>query len=584
MPADGPHDLSVTYGPEGLSQDEYHDAVLDMIAGPDFVQHIAPRQPFKISRPDPPLSKEENIKRKNREARELKAKEQAATSTPSFQLWPRSVSSDFRQLLVSMYPALESPKHAPALRRLWKAKFPKDKAPTDTRAYWRIAQYALFSGNYDIDTRQLLFSQVVVAALVEVPLTTRGFKAQEWITAFSQDVFPLNPTEYKFTESRVRTIDPEPAPEIIEAMLSGKAKGNDTSRLDFVTGQPISVRAQRSLEREEQERQQALFDAVDADHPARELLEFLHKDKGHYLARVLKQNWPSVQEAVDAMPATTEHEVKRKRLCRNLVARLDPDEKVIYKAVRNTPRIYVDGASIHQLPREIRERALAGAVELDLTACQLAVVAKVWDIPELEKPLRRFDFWDDLLFKSGLEPTDKPAIKTTIYSIIFGMSQRKLRQRLAEGDGLKHQGIGVEATKRFFQHRYVKALLKARQHQQEIIGRQGGGTDAFGRFQKTPFNLKTRVDGRRNPRYGEPNVPAALAGIVQSYELRLMLALLPILKSNQQIYLLSWLHDGVTVAFGNSTKAQAQIRRMKRAVEAEAKDRGIVTRLNHSYL
>lgn len=565
VPGLGPHDLGAFLDLRTLSWDEYHDFVLDFIHGADYVAHIAPKRPFW---PD------------------HKAQEQAATST-SFQLWPKRVSSEFRQLLVSMYPALESPKHAPALRRLWKAKFPKGKTPTDTRTYWRMAQYVLFSSNYDIDTHELILPHEVVAALVEVPVVRRNFVALDWMAAFSEDVFPLNWSDYRYTEFEARTINPEPAPEIITAMRSGMAKGDDGNRVDFVTGQPISGRAQRRLAEEEHARRQALFDAVDADHPARKLLEFIHNDKNNhkYMARFLKRNWPSVQKAVDDMPSNTEHEAKRKRHCRNQVARLDPDEQVFYKAVSNTSRIYADGASLHQLPREIRKVALAGAVELDLRACQLAIVAKIWDIPELQEFLKQEflksgeSFWEKLIRETGLQMSDKPAIKTTTYSILFGMGQRKLRKCLAEGDGLRNQGVGQKATRLFFRHPFIKALLKARKHQQEVITANGGGEDAFGRFRPIPPNLKKHVDGKPNARYGEPNVPAALAGIVQSYELKLMLALLPILKSKQQMHLVSWLHDGVTVAFGNRTKKEQQIERMQKAVKTVADEMGVVTHL-----
>jgi hypothetical protein len=88
------------------------------------------------------------------------------------------------------------------------------------------------------------------------------------------------------------------------------------------------------------------------------LLEFIHNDKNNpkYMARFLKRNWPSVQKAVMTMPSNTEHEAKRKRHCRNQVARLDPDEQVFYKAVSNTSRIYADGASFITASRDSQGR------------------------------------------------------------------------------------------------------------------------------------------------------------------------------------------------------------------------------------
>lgn len=112
----------------------------------------------------------------------------------------------------------------------------------------------------------------------------------------------------------------------------------------------------------------------------------------------------------------------------------------------------------------------------------------------------------------------------------------------------------------------VLPLLAARTRQQRKVITMRGDTDAFGRWIDNPL--------------GAHDVLSVLAAVVQSHELKIMLSLLPILKSEDQIYLLSWLHDGVTLQFGNHTKKQRQIRKLKEAIRLTVDTMGIATRLD----
>lgn len=67
------------------------------------------------------------------------------------------------------------------------------------------------------------------------------------------------------------------------------------------------------------------------------------------------------------------------------------------------------------------------------------------------------------------------------------------------------------------------------------------------------------------------------AQVVQSWEVRLMLSLVPVLRGERQLYCLSWLHDGLTVWCGDSTKRERHINKLKAAVQAEAEQWGFPT-------
>ncbi len=168
--------------------------------------------------------------------------------------------------------------------------------------------------------------------------------------------------------------------------------------------------------------------------------------------------------------------------------------------------------------------AFHGEVELDLRACQLAVVSRLWNVDRLHAFLRDHDksIWNELLSWVEVSEDRKDIIKRTVYSIIFGMSKRNMDKQLELGTS-GNEGIGKSSTVRFFKH------------------------------------------------------PSVLASIVQSWELRIMLAMLSVFESNRQLTVLSWLHDGCTVHLGDKTKRDRHIRQLCSAIEGEAKQHKIPT-------
>lgn len=59
---------------------------------------------------------------------------------------------------------------------------------------------------------------------------------------------------------------------------------------------------------------------------------------------------------------------------------------------------------------------------------------------------------------------------------------------------------------------------------------------------------------------------------------------LPVLENNRQVYVLSWLHDGLTLYFGDRTKMERQLKTIMRAVDERAESEGIPTKLEPELL
>src|SRR5690606_25000305 len=75
-----------------------------------------------------------------------------------------------------------------------------------------------------------------------------------------------------------------------------------------------------------------------------------------------------------------------------------------------------------------------------------------------------------------------------------------------------------------------------------------------------------------------------LAYEAQSYELALLLPLVPIMRNNKQIYLIGYLFDAIIVELGNVSKRERHIKQFQKAVDRRATELDIPTRLGSKLL
>lgn len=243
---------------------------------------------------------------------------------------------------------------------------------------------------------------------------------------------------------------------------------------------------------------------------------------------------------------------------------------VRYKPSSRTSRVFAIGVTALALPRELRKLAFSGCYSLDLKSAQLAIAAKLWELPvTIEFPQNGGDIWRELCSHCQIDMNEKPIIKKTLYSCLFGMSLRNLRIRLREGTP-DEEGIG-DSSKLFFEHPITKELLEGRKEQGALVLSNGGAVDAFGREIQIPYE---KIKGSRGV---SPNVASVLAQVIQSYELNIMLQALPIIRANREIRVMAWLHDGVTLHLGNRSKRGRWIKQICNATDSFARSQGFHT-------
>jgi hypothetical protein len=525
--------------------------------------------------------------------------------TSIYRLYPVTTSPAFRELVRDTYPALDDPEHG--------------------YANWRMMEFIFFStfgdkgSPGDEDTTEdghtvadgptperLVLPHEMVAAMEGQHSKARGFTSRESIERFSRDVLPLDVKEFRFTKGEARTIAPQ-VDERLKAALKSERKlkssqeyaqcdGNNdgevrVARVWFATGRPVSRRS-RSKENQlhaaaVRAHDEQLDRQLDCDDPRNELLTFLNSQSQGPLERILRRNWKQVSEAVAALPEDTPPQQRTKEWSGRLLDNLNDYRVLRYRIGARSLRLHARDANILQLPREIRKVALAGAYEMDLCACQLAIVARLWDVEPIQEFLKSGEsIWQVLLKHANLGIESKPILKTTLYSLIYGMGKPKLLNQLVQGNGDGAAGIGREKAGRIFAHHFFSALFEARTRVRGKVVAEGGAFDPWGKWEAlADFNA---IPGKKRPgepaKPSRPNMRAFLACNVQAYEFRLMSSILPILRSNQQVYLLAWLHDGVTIHFGNTQKRERQIKSLQQCVQREAELFGFHTNLETTLL
>lgn len=224
----------------------------------------------------------------------------------------------------------------------------------------------------------------------------------------------------------------------------------------------------------------------------------------------------------------------------------------MYKEVWRTARIYTHGNSILGLKKEFREELFRklGWISLDLKAAQLAIVAKLWDIPMVSNILSSEPgIWQYLAENMGWE--DKGLFKSSVYAIIFGSSTtRKTKNGLPTI--WAENGKSLIELGQFLAIPAIHELVIMRDQRRRAIDSQGYVMDAFNKKRK--LNMRKGV-----------NAASLLANEVQSYEMAIMLDVADAVRT-KRIDIAAWIHDGIAI-YGSTDKRKVE-RAINRAEEA----------------
>lgn len=260
-----------------------------------------------------------------------------------------------------------------------------------------------------------------------------------------------------------------------------------------------------------------------------------------------------------------------------------------FKTVRNSTRIFPDGAGLVGLDADIRAPLLCELRKVDWSKAQFAVNAFLYDIEPVAEALRCGFDWQRLTAWLGLPHTadSEALVKRATYALNYcagdaevianltGVRAWRWTENVTAADTAT--GIDHATAKRFLDEPLIRATREAMQAAREKVKRDGGARDAFGDW----ISLAAVADSLKGSPYKKAE-NSVLAQVAQSWELELQRPLIEMLeseaaKTRPNVSLGVWLWDGAYLHVRQH--ADATLGAIKRACDRHAAALGIPTTL-----
>lgn len=468
------------------------------------------------------------------------------------------------------------------LKYCFPAAFQKGNA-----AYRRLLQELLFASWVDPLSGEVVLSRKHLARIEgkEHLLKQHRYSGGQFLQNFQQDTgLDLQITEAQWLKGRARTARPK-WPLGLENLLSSELQVLPSERAEHLQlvdfeGRPMSKTALAELRRELRKERQQREGPADV-----RLLNSVSPQTYNQFTRYFDEALESAAsigavgtEAIASDAYGIQADGRRHSNLRTLYVLFQRGLAPTYQAVHNSPRYYTLGVSLSQLSPKVRRALLGGAWQLDLAAAQLAILARLWNLPGWQSILEsavhgqqasQIEVWAPLLRAVGLEGLEhKRAFKTLVYSAAYGMSQRNLLKK-ATG------AFGAERATALFETSLMQELLAGRAQRTARLKEEGGIVDPVsGEFVAlVDWEKRLGVD----PQSGAA-IRSLLAYEAQAIELDLMRPVLDRMRTDSRFRVVLWLHDGCYVTTGYDKEMERkQIERVVREVNARAARAGIAT-------
>lgn len=459
-------------------------------------------------------------------------------------------------------------------------------------AYWRFMRYLIFGEKDTLTGFPVIDMFHVAKAEGKVALfrTTHCYVAIEFLIRFQRDVMSKETfswSDWSHKDKRARIAFVIFPPEIVT--LIEKERFDMTSLKDkvyFDTGNAMRSSLQKlELERI---RQESLTYYEFAIPEAKPLLTYMNNLPTNSFSKIISSNFKAAFEKA----CQIEDHIKMVSQV-DILGTIREDLKPFYKPSERqcTDRIFPCNQSIPMLRRDIRKVLTKGWYEFDLANSQLAIVAKLWNVPLVKDFLTtNKSIWTTLFNHYELDLEDlkinnvdkynalKSIFKTSLYSLVFGMSKPALISEI--DNDLKPYNFSKPGI-HFFKHSLMNALYIARETQIEKINREGEG--------KTIFGVTRKVYGDKKSN-GKPSkerlsfITSILAHQAQSVELYLLLPVVELASTTKDFHITLWQHDGFSIHFNSTSRIDRWIPRILQVVQQKIDEQGILTHLEWELL
>lgn len=505
----------------------------------------------------------------------------------------------------------------------------------------RLFNHLLSPARPDEDTGGKVIPRELIARIAGVECNS-NFVSREWLDKFRGvfgDRMEIQVVKW-VPHKKARTIAVDwPAP-VQDALAASDFYAMSTDDIDkirrsdrvyLVSGQKVS---RRSLGREKQ-KLVLLREDASASLPPEAMQRFLQvllndhlTARSQTIAKALRQGLPRLLEWLEAYLASP-YQPKRRGKARNPIDQRRYREWLTslpgsltegfpegyYRSGDKSVRLHSSRFIPHYLPRGGRAALLGHLTRLDLRSSQFAIAARLWGAEKTLKELSGKELsslgsiWNYFLHELAVEPNAKAALKTCVYSLCFGMHCRWLKSNLIwnlRDAGFNHKKAS-HIAKIFLSLDLMEEMLEARGRALQGIRDSGGvrlpdwqcqGVEHKGAWLELdtvpehwldPDGLDPEAEiadyearsgfEHQEARGFEHNVRSLLAQQMQAAEMGIMLAAAEVIAKTPDITIVSFLHDGLTLAFRDGDKQGQQTRAVQNAVSRHCKLKGYHTSL-----
>lgn len=480
------------------------------------------------------------------------------------------VTKSFRDLLIQQYPGLKL-----------------------DISFRRFMRYLIF-GRKDILTGLPLIDLFHIAKaqdVVDYYKTSNKFIGQIFLEEFQSKVMTLETfswSDWSHHNKRARVAlitFPEHLLQLMETEIYMTAN-NMKEKVYFDTGKRVrdnTLKVDRELIKKE-----ALTYFEFAVPEAKPLLQYMNNLHVRNFSTVITNNFDVTLNKVLQIS-----DPLKKRVQTEILYTLQEDLQPFYKpSVRKcTDRIFPCNYSIPMLRRDIRKVLTKGWYEFDLANAQLAIVAKLWNIQSVQDFLKtNTSIWPELFkhYKLNYENLKvnnpsmyhdiKDVLKTSVYSLVFGMSKYNLIKEINQGLEMYNFNKGGY---HFFKHPLIKALYQARELKIKEMNELTQAQTIFG-ITRNIYGSKTTKGTPTQER--KDSINSILAHQAQAVELYLLLPVVGVANTTKDFYITLWMHDGFSLHFTDKSKVDYWIKKIQSAVQQKIDEQGILTHLEWELL
>lgn len=372
----------------------------------------------------------------------------------------RLISQELTETLLEQYPAL-----------------------IDNESYRRLILKLIFSKNKDN------YTVLDTATLASCERCFKEFKGHRYnggnfITKFQEEVgLKLSVKEYNYEEGRARSAKPYFPLEVqymIQKELGYYPIGNSKNMINFITLKKSNKNTPSEIRKELAEEVKRFYDNASVE--ALPLLEYLNGLLSNIFTSKAKENLNHVSTVLANLESNETNpklkptkDATLREIETKIILSIYENPKPFYKpsSAGKTVRIFPHGENILLLCRKLRKAFCKGWYEYDLVSSQLAIVAKLWKITEVQDFLRAGNhIWTSLFTHLGVNykynkivnpnwfDALKSLLKESLYSLIYGMKKSCLLAKLTKGfKKLKINKKGADVLT----HPIMAALFKARE-------------------------------------------------------------------------------------------------------------------------